>query len=43
MSKDVDFAMSNYVNFNKILRPPTPSNKVALVKKDQQSSKTFTI
>jgi len=43
MSKDVDFVISNYENFNEILRPPTASNKVAPVKKDQQSSKTFTI
>lgn len=43
MSKDVDFVISNYENFSKILRPPSTSNKVVSVKKDQQSSKTFTI
>lgn len=43
MSKDVDFVVSNYENFNKILRPSSTSNKVVQVKKDQQSSKSFKI
>ena len=43
MSKDVDFVISNYENFKKILRPSTSNNKIVPVKKDQSSSKTFTI
>lgn len=43
MSKDVDFVISNCENFKKILRPPLSNNKTTSLKKDQPSSKTFTI